>query len=123
VAANNANQPPIDVRIGDLTCDSNNVYPPKDQPGKFIHMPNKLDDLAIVAINTGAYQDVISGIGGSKEAKMVLHCGNAEPVQVYIGEDEEGKIQISSSTRASILEQSNIVGFNEVKQYSPKRYK
>lgn len=113
VAANNANEPLTGVRIGDLTCDSNNVYPPKDQPEKLVLMPKKFEGLAVVAINTGAYQDNISGVGSAKEAKMVNHCGNAEPIQVYITKNRKGGTRIVSGTRTSIQEMSNIVGFGE----------
>lgn len=109
VAANHANSPMVGVRIGDVTCDSNNVYPPKDQPNKLVLLPNKLDELVVVAINTGAYQDAISGIAGQKEAKVVNHCGQAEPIQVYI--KENGKVW--SNTRASTEEMSNIAGYND----------
>lgn len=109
VAANHANSPLVGVRIGDVTCDSNNVYPPKDQPNKLITMPKELKDLVIIAINTGAYQDAISGIAGQKEAKVVNHCGQAEPIQVYIGKN--GKVW--ANTRASMEEMSNIAGYND----------
>jgi hypothetical protein len=109
VAANHANSPLIGVRVGDVTCDSNNVYPPKDQPEKLITMPNEFDGLVIVAINTGAYQDAISGVSSQKEAKLVNHCGQAEPIQVYIGKN--GKVW--SNTRASMEEMSNIAGYSD----------
>ena len=113
VAANHANEPSIGIRIGDMTCDSNDVYPPKNQPEKLIHMPRKLDDLIIVAINTGAYQDVISGVGSEKEANFVLHCGNPEPIQVYIGEDRSGRPYIRSSKRPTLQEMSHLSGFSD----------
>lgn len=109
VAANHADSPLVGVRVGDVTCDSNNVYPPKDQPTKLIQMPNKFDGLVIVAINTGAYQDAISGVSSQKEAKLVNHCGQAEPIQVYIGKN--GKVW--SNTRASMEEMSNIAGYSD----------
>lgn len=112
VAANHANEPLTAVRIGDLTCDSNCVYPPKPRPGEHhevITLPKKLHDLVIVAINEGAYQDAISGIGAQKEAKMVNHCGQAEPIQVYISKN--GKVW--SNTRASIEEMSNVAGYSD----------
>jgi diaminopimelate decarboxylase len=107
VAVDHANDVPIPVRVGDATCDSNCVYPPKDQPNKYVMMPP--ESTAIMAIFTGAYQDVLGGIAAQKEAKLVNHCGQKEPKQVYV--TASGKIWVNISP--SIEEMSNVAGYSD----------
>lgn len=106
-AIDHANDSPIPVRIGDATCDSNCTYPPKTQPDKYIMMPQ--NTTAVVANCTGGYQDVLGGISGQSEAKLVNHCGQREPKQVYILPN--GKVW--TNTSPSMEEMSNIAGYND----------
>lgn len=112
VAANNANRPAIGARFGDLTCDSNDVYPPKDKPNVLIHVPDKLDDLVVVLPSIGAYQDVISGVGGLK-SREVFHNGLRDTIQVYIGQDAQGQSKIWAGKSITVREESSIVGFDK----------
>lgn len=117
IPANNANCPLTRVRFHDLSCDSNSTLPTKEQlkenPRAFVTAPDNFTDLVIVAACTGAYQDDLGGVGSSTEQKMVNHCGLPEPVQVYIYKDRTGKTHIWAGSRATIREQSGIVGFSE----------
>lgn len=107
VAADHGEDTAIPVRLGDHTCDSNCVYPPKDQPNKYIMMPQNAS--AVVAINVGGYQDVLGGVAGQKEAKLVNHCGKREPKQVYILNN--GKVW--TNTSPSLVEMSNVAGYDK----------
>lgn len=113
--ANNAKSSLTRVRIHDLSCDSNSTVPTKEQlkanPGAYVTMTSSFKDLVLVAGNTGAYQDILGGIGSLREQKIVGHCGLPEPVPVYIWKDEREKTHIWTGSRASIREQSGILGF------------
>lgn len=107
VAADHASNPIFSVRLGDATCDSNCSYPPKTLPDKYISLATGAT--AVVAICTGAYQDVLGGVSSQKEAKIVNHCGQRDPKQVYILPN--GRIWVN--TIPTMEEMSNAAGYND----------
>ncbi len=120
IAATNGNEPTMGVRFGDITCDSFNVMPPKDQPDKHIIIPQKLEGLLVMVPTIGAYQDVISAVGDEGGARMVLHCGNPEPIQVFIGRDEKGKLYVEGGKRLPMRTLSEVAGFRQDKVHRLK---
>lgn len=107
VGTDHANETPIAVRLGDATCDSNCVYPPKTKPDDYILIPRNAK--GVVAIDVGAYQDVLGTVTSQKEAKAVNHCGQRVPRQLYIMENG----QVWVNTTPSMEEMSNLSGFDD----------
>ncbi len=110
IAATNAKTRAHRVGLGDSSCDSNYVYPRKDdKTTPLVLMPRNMKKQLIAVPFAGNYQDVISGIG----EKVVLHCGAPEPIRVFIYKDEQGNIQVEGATRPSMAESSRILGYKE----------
>ena len=85
LAANNANLPAVKARLGDLSCDSDGVWPPKKAPQKFVYIPDTQEDLFLVIVASGAYGETLTGIGG------VGHCGLLEPAEAIIEKRQGNK--------------------------------
>lgn len=93
LAANNANRPAKLVRIGDITCDSDGIFPPKKGEEQRVWVPevdiNTDWPLILVFNDTGAYQNMLSGDGGAhhcllkQEARLVLQRGNDGRTHAY----------------------------------------
>ncbi len=73
------------VQLGGITCDSDDVYPPKlsDSP---LYLPADTDELYIGFFAIGAYQEMLGGVRGSK------HCVLPEAVELIVDRDEEDKL-------------------------------
>ncbi|HSM57251.1 MAG TPA: hypothetical protein VK879_13960 [Candidatus Sulfomarinibacteraceae bacterium] len=78
----NLDKPFQQVQLGGITCDSDDVYPPKgsDSP---LFLPVDTDDLYIGFFGIGAYQEMLGGVRGSK------HCVLPEAVELIV--DREGE--------------------------------
>jgi len=76
LAANNANEKAIEVKIGDKTCDGDGRWPTKEMGTKIL-VP-KGDNQLILICGTGAYQEEITGNDG------VGHSEQDEPGEVVI---------------------------------------
>ncbi len=63
LAVNAANRPCKPVLLGDITCDSGSVYP------DMVMIPDTTDPVYLVILETGAYQNALTGEGGAQ------HCG------------------------------------------------
>lgn len=64
---NHLDQPFRRVQLGGITCDSDDVYPPKSSAAP-LFLPRVADDLFVGFFSIGAYQEMLGGAGGSK------HC-------------------------------------------------
>lgn len=86
---NKWNRPYERVLLGGLTCDSDDYYN-SEQHVNAIFLPRlrNLDDepLMIGFFNTGAYQESLSGYGGTK------HCLLPAPKHVVVDRDDEGQV-------------------------------
>ena len=71
------------VQLGGITCDSDDVYPPKTSHSP-LYLPVETDDLYIGFFNIGAYQEMLGGVGGSK------HCVIPEADELVIDNDQHG---------------------------------
>ena len=86
---NKWNRPYERVLLGGLTCDSDDYYN-SEQHVNAIFLPRlrNLDEepLMIGFFNTGAYQESLSGYGGTK------HCLLPAPKHVVVDRDDEGQV-------------------------------
>ncbi len=80
---NNLDRPFQRVQLGGITCDSDDVYPPKrsDSP---LYMPIDAEDLYLGFFSVGAYQEMLGGVKGSK------HCVLPEAYELLIDKDLQG---------------------------------
>ncbi|MBX3163314.1 MAG: arginine decarboxylase [Bacteroidetes bacterium] len=99
LAINNWDKPYGPVNLGGLTCDSMDYYNTEAHTNQ-VFLPkvekNAKQPLYIGFFHTGAYQEALSGYGGTQ------HCLIPAPKHVLIDRDEKGEI----STRLFAKEQS-----------------
>jgi arginine decarboxylase len=80
---NHLDKPFQRVRLGGITCDSDDVYPPKPSNSP-LYLPAETDDLYIGFFSIGAYQEMLGGVRGSK------HCVLPEAFELLVDRDENG---------------------------------
>jgi arginine decarboxylase len=80
---NNLDGPFQQVQLGGITCDSDDIYPPKGSLSP-LFLPVNSDDLYIGFFSIGAYQEMLGGVRGSK------HCVLPEANELIIDLDESG---------------------------------
>ncbi len=80
---NHLDKPFQRVQLGGVTCDSDDVYPPKKSDA-VLYLPVETQDLYIGFFSIGAYQEMLGGAGGSK------HCVIPEADELIIDEDSAG---------------------------------
>ncbi len=71
------------VQLGGITCDSDDVYPPKASRSP-LFLPVETEDLYIGFFGIGAYQEMLGGVRGSK------HCVLPEASELIVDQDEDG---------------------------------
>ncbi|MCA9922753.1 MAG: hypothetical protein KC421_10285 [Anaerolineales bacterium] len=74
---NHLDKPFQRVQLGGITCDSDDVYPPKPSQSP-LYLPVEADDLYIGFFSIGAYQEMLGGVRGSK------HCVLPEAYELLI---------------------------------------
>jgi len=74
---NHLDKPFRRVQLGGITCDSDDVYPPKHSESP-LFLPVVTDDLYIGFFSIGAYQEMLGGVKGSK------HCVLPEAYELII---------------------------------------
>ncbi|MCP5101090.1 MAG: arginine decarboxylase, partial [Chloroflexi bacterium] len=74
---NHLDKPFQQVQLGGITCDSDDVYPPKPSNSP-LYLPVETDDLYIGFFSIGAYQEMLGGVRGSK------HCVLPEAYELII---------------------------------------
>jgi arginine decarboxylase len=74
---NNLDQPFQQVQLGGITCDSDDVYPPKGSSSP-LYLPVETDELYLGFFGIGAYQEMLGGVRGSK------HCVLPEAVELIV---------------------------------------
>lgn len=80
---NHLDQPFRKVQLGGLTCDSDDVYPPKKSQSP-LYLPVVTENLYLGFFGIGAYQEMLGGVGGSK------HCVIPEADELIVDRDEHG---------------------------------
>ena len=98
LAVNNANAPAKAIRLGDLTCDSDGRFPPKDSEPNKVLIPDA-PNTQIIICNVGAYQEVLAGIRGAH------HCGLLEATEAIITERNGQKAIYAMPRQTSQLSQ------------------
>jgi arginine decarboxylase len=83
---NHLDKPFRQVQLGGITCDSDDVYPPKGSPAP-LYLPAETDDLYIGFFSIGAYQEMLGGVRGSK------HCVLPEAYELVVDEGENGRFR------------------------------
>lgn len=83
---NHLDKPFRRVQLGGITCDSDDVYPPKSSSTP-LYLPVDTDDLHLGFFSIGAYQEMLGGAGGSK------HCLLPEANELLIERDSAGQYQ------------------------------
>lgn len=84
---NHLDKPFQRVQLGGITCDSDDVYPPKTSNSP-LYLPVETDELYIGFFGIGAYQEMLGGVRGSK------HCVLPESGELIVDQDETGAYQI-----------------------------
>ncbi len=80
---NHLDKPFRQVQLGGITCDSDDVYPPKDSTAP-LYLPVETEDLHLGFFSIGAYQEMLGGAGGTK------HCLLPEADELLIERDMTG---------------------------------
>jgi arginine decarboxylase len=81
---NHLDKPFQQVQLGGITCDSDDVYPPKPSHSP-LYLPIETEDLYIGFFSIGAYQEMLGGVKGSK------HCVLPEAYELVIDREEDGR--------------------------------
>lgn len=74
---NHLDKPFQQVQLGGITCDSDDVYPPKSSQSP-LYLPVETDGLMLGFFSVGAYQEMLGGVRGSK------HCVLPEAYELVI---------------------------------------
>jgi len=88
------------VQLGGITCDSDDVYPPKKSKSP-LFMPIDAKDLYLGFFGIGAYQEMLGGVKGSK------HCVLPEAYELLIDLEDDGSYQfqiIRGQSPADVLQ-------------------
>jgi arginine decarboxylase len=96
---NHLDRPFQRVQLGGITCDSDDVYPPKSSQSP-LYLPVDSDGLYIGFFSIGAYQEMLGGVRGSK------HCVLPEANELIIERDPTGEYQLTvlpGQTAADVL--------------------
>jgi arginine decarboxylase len=84
---NHLDKPFQRVQLGGITCDSDDIYPPKGSPSP-LYLPVETQDLYIGFFSIGAYQEMLGGVGGTK------HCAIPEADELIVDRDPAGQYQL-----------------------------
>lgn len=99
-------QPFQQVQLGGITCDSDDVYPPKKSAAP-LYLPCETDELYVGFFGIGAYQEMLGGVRGSK------HCVLPEAYELIIDRDDNGRYQfevLQGQTAADVLRNLGYAG-------------
>ncbi|MBN1955060.1 MAG: arginine decarboxylase [Anaerolineae bacterium] len=81
---NHLDRPFRRVQLGGITCDSDDVYPPKPSSSP-LYLPVESRGLYVGFFGIGAYQEMLGGVRGSK------HCVLPEANELVIDRDSQGR--------------------------------
>ena len=102
---NNLDKPFQQVQLGGITCDSDDVYPPKPSHSP-LYLPVDTEELYIGFFSIGAYQEMLGGVRGSK------HCVLPEAHELVIDLDENGRYQFQTIRGQTEDEVLRNLGYN-----------
>jgi arginine decarboxylase len=78
---NHLDKPFQQIQLGGMTCDSDDVYPPKGSQSP-LYLPVDPDELYLGFFSIGAYQEMLGGVRGSK------HCVLPEAEELIVDHDD-----------------------------------
>lgn len=81
---NHLDKPFQQVQLGGITCDSDDVYPPKKSSAP-LFLPAETDGLYVGFFSIGAYQEMLGGVRGSK------HCVLPEAYELLVDRVDDGR--------------------------------
>ncbi|MBE2197849.1 MAG: arginine decarboxylase [Anaerolinea sp.] len=84
------------VQLGGITCDSDDVYPPKPSQSP-LYLPVETDELYVGFFSIGAYQEMLGGVRGSK------HCVLPEAYELIVDREGDGRYQSNGRYQFDIL--------------------
>jgi arginine decarboxylase len=96
---NHLDKPFRRVQLGGITCDSDDVYPPKPSKSP-LYLPVETENLYVGFFSVGAYQEMLGGVRGSK------HCVLAEAPELIVDRDSDGSYRfciLPRQTAADVL--------------------
>jgi arginine decarboxylase len=103
----NLDRPFRRVQLAGLTCDSDDVYPPKGSASP-LYLPADADNLFVGFFGIGAYQEMLGGMGGVK------HCVIPEADELIIDRDAEGKYTFRVNHGQDLREIARTLGYRRV---------
>ncbi len=83
---NHLDKPFQRVQLGGITCDSDDVYPPRSSQTP-LYLPIETKDLYVGFFCIGAYQEMLGGVRGSK------HCVLPEANELIVDQADTGQYQ------------------------------
>jgi arginine decarboxylase len=96
------------VQLAGLTCDSDDVYPPKGSNSP-LYLPADARDLYIGFFGIGAYQEMLGGMGGVK------HCMIPEADELIIDRADDGPYTFRVNRGQSQREIARFLGYSQEK--------
>lgn len=110
LASSGADRPIRQVRLGDVTCDSDGRYPPKAfGPTAGLPLPawsgSRIGEQYVVIPGVGAYQEVLSGVRGAH------HCGLLEAVELILERGPDGQQRGRLMARQTFHEAAALLGY------------
>lgn len=96
---NHLDKPFQQARLGGVTCDSDDIYPPHGSQSP-LYLPVEGDDLYIGFFSIGAYQEMLGGVRGSK------HCVLPEAKELIVDRREDGRFHytiVSAQTEEEVM--------------------
>lgn len=96
---NNLDRPFQQVHLGGITCDSDDVYPPKSSRSP-LYLPVETEELYLGFFGIGAYQEMLGGVRGSK------HCVLPEANELLVERNSDGAYRftvLAGQTSADVL--------------------
>jgi len=101
---NHLDKPFKRVQLGGITCDSDDIYPPKHSQAP-LYLPTVTEDLYIGFFSIGAYQEMLGGVKGSK------HCVLPEAYELIVDQDENGQYQFEILSGQSSVDVLRNLGY------------
>lgn len=83
---NHLDQPFQRVQLGGITCDSDDIYPPRNSQAS-LYLPVETKELYLGFFSIGAYQEMLGGVRGSK------HCVLPEATELVVDQTDTGEFQ------------------------------
>ena len=113
---NHLDKPFRRVQLGGITCDSDDVYPPRGSLAP-LYLPVETKELYIGFFSIGAYQEMLGGVGGTK------HCIIPEADELVIDRDPAGQYQFQLLPGQNFQKALGNLGYSVSKAQLPRRVK